>query len=123
MAGMREPLGTYESSGIVKVGPFLSSIDGKTILTTLVITQADVTLSKNNEDFAQKDDVNVAVSMANGWYNIPLNENDIDTDGQLLMYIKVPDALPVWRKFQVALVVEPPLVPIIMGGNLINNQE
>ena len=105
MAGMREPLGTYESSGIVKVGPFLSSIDGKTILTTLVITQADVTLSKNNEDYAQKNEASVAVHDANGWYDVALDGTDLSPgySGQLLIAVSVEGALPVWRKFSVSV--------------------
>jgi len=120
MAGMREPLGQYESSGTVKIGPFLSSTDGKTPLIDLDITQSDVQLSKNNGGFNQKDDTDSAVHDKNGWYDIPLNENDISDDGILLIAVELENTLPVWRKFAVS-VQEPEEEMNLFTNNLMND--
>jgi len=101
MAGMTEPLGVVESSGTVKIGPFLDSNDGKTPLTSLTIVQADVQLSKNNGPLTQKDDSGSATHDKNGWYDVPLNETDISDTGKLLIAVELSAALPVWRKFDV----------------------
>jgi len=106
MAGMTEPLGVSESSGTVKIGPFLDSDDGKTPLTGLTIIQADVQLSKNNGAFTQKDDSGSATHDKNGWYDVPLNANDISTTGKLVIAVELSAALPVWRKFDVEVTAE-----------------
>ncbi len=103
MAAMREPLGTYEQSGTVKLGPFLSEADGKTPITDLTINQANVQLSKNSAAFAQKNDASAAVHDNNGWYDIALNETDLDAIGFLVVAVDMGTALPVWRKFSVEL--------------------
>jgi len=108
MAGFKEPI-PFASVGTVKIGPFISDVDGKTPVIDLVIAQADVRLSKNNQDFAQKDDTGSAVHDENGWYDIPLNANDTTlvkpgmgaTNGHILISIIKSGALPVWRKFVV----------------------
>ena len=101
MAGFKEPI-PFASVGTVKIGPFISDVDGKTPVIDLVIVQADVRLSKNNQDFAQKDDTGSAVHDENGWYDIPLNANDTTIDnGHILISIIKSGALPVWRKFVV----------------------
>ena len=102
MAGMTEPLGS-DSTGTVKIGPFLSSNDGKTPLTSLTITQSDVQLSKNNSPFAQKDQTGNAVHDVNGWYDIPLNSNDVSETGKLIVAVDMAAALPVWQRFDVQI--------------------
>lgn len=102
MAGMTEPLGS-DSTGTVKIGPFLSSDDGKTPLTGLSITQSDIKLSKNNSAFAQKDQTDNAVHDTVGWYDVPLNSNDVSETGKLLVMVDMPTALPVWQKFDVTI--------------------
>jgi len=103
MAGMTEPLGSVETSGSVKIGPFLSSNDGKTPLTGLTITQADIQLSKNNGAFAQKNESSSATHDTDGWYDVELNGTDISNTGRLVVMVDVPTALPVWQKFEVTL--------------------
>ena len=89
------------SAGTVKMGPFLDDTDGKTVEDSLTITQSDVLLSKNDGNFAQKNDTNSATHDENGWYDVTLNATDTDTQGNLLVYIHVTGALPVWRMFEV----------------------
>lgn len=89
------------NSAIVKMGPFLDDTDGKTAEEALTIAQADVRLSKNDGDFAQKSDVASAVHDEKGWYNVSLNAGDTDAQGILLVAIHVAGALPVWRMFEV----------------------
>ena len=104
MAGMREPLGQYSPVvGEIKMGPFISEVDGKTPLTGLALSQSDVRLSKNNGAFAQKNDTNSSTEDADGMYDITLNSNDLQSadNGHLIVAIHVPGALPLWRKFKV----------------------
>ena len=106
MAGMREPLGIYETSGEIKMGPFLDETDGITPLTSLTINQADVKLSKNNGAYTQKSDVSAAVHDENGWYDVTLGSSDTNTNigGFLKILIHVTGALPVKRKLKVAYI-------------------
>jgi len=101
IVGMREPLDQYQSSGFVKLGPFLSDTDGKTVLDSLTIVQADVKLSKNNSTFTQKSDATTCAHNENGWYNVYLNSTDINTAGYIDILIDMDGALPVKRKFKV----------------------
>jgi len=91
-----EPLG---AAGYVKMGPFISETDGKTLLTDLTINQLDVRISKNNGVFAQKSSGDGTVHDSNGMYNVVLGTADL-IDGHIIIAIKVAGALPVWRKFQ-----------------------
>ena len=102
MAALQEPL---NGAGLVKIGPFLSVTDGKTPMMGLTINQADVRLSKNNEDYAQKNEASVAVHDANGWYDVALDGTDLSPGyaGHLLIAVNVVGALPVWRKFAVSV--------------------
>ena len=99
MAGLREPLG---EAGTVKMGPFVSDADAKTPLTNLSIVQSDVKISKNNGPFAQKSDATTATHDENGWYDIPVNGDDIASGGSMVISIAKSGALPVWRKFSVS---------------------
>jgi len=100
MAGLREPLG---EAGTVKMGPFVSDADAKTPLTNLSIVQSDVKISKNNGPFAQKSDATTATHDENGWYDIPVNGDDIlSNGGSIVISIAKSGALPVWRKFSVS---------------------
>lgn len=85
----------------VKLGPFLDDTDGKTAETGLTISQADVRLSKNGGDFAQKNDANSATHDENGFYDISLNTTDTNTLGRLLVAVSKSGALPVWMEYMV----------------------
>ena len=97
---MREPLGQYQTSGEVKIGPFISDVDGITPLTSLTINRADVKLSKNNGVFTPKNDPSSAVHDENGWYDITLNATDVNTVGFLDVLIDLDGAFPVRRKYE-----------------------
>lgn len=86
----------------IKVGPFLDDTDGKTPETALTITQADVRLSKNGGNFAQKNSATSATHDENGWYDVALSTTDTNTLGSLVLAINEAGALPVWVEFQVA---------------------
>ena len=85
----------------VKMGPFLSEDDGKTVLDSLSMVQADVRLSKNDGDFALKTDTGAPTHDENGWYDVPIDATDTDTQGNLLIAIHATGALPVWRMVEV----------------------
>lgn len=85
----------------IKLGPFVDSTDGNTDETALTISQADVRLSKNGGDFAQKSDTTAATHDELGYYDVPLNTIDTNTLGSLLVAVHETGALPVWQNFMV----------------------
>jgi len=85
----------------VKIGPFLDDTDGKTAETGLTIAQADVRLSKNGGDIAQKNDATSCTHDELGIYNCPLNATDTDTLGRLQLWVHKSGALPVWHEYMV----------------------
>lgn len=84
-----------------KMGPFVDDTDGSTEETGLAIVQADVHLSKNGGDFAQKNDATAGVHDEKGYYLITFNATDINTLGSLRVTIHKTGALPVWKDFMV----------------------
>lgn len=89
------------TSPVIKLGPFLDEEDGKTAETSLTITQADVRLSKNGGNMAQKSQTSSAVHDEIGFYNVSLNTTDTATLGRLLVAVHESGALPVWKEFMV----------------------
>ena len=89
------------TAATVKLGPFIDDTDGKTAETALSIAQADVRLSKNGGDFAQKNSTTSATHDENGYYDIPLNATDTGTLGRLRVAVSKSGALPVWQDFLV----------------------
>lgn len=85
----------------VKLGPFLDDTDGKTAETALTISQADVRLSKNGGDYAQKNDATACTHDELGEYDCPLNTTDTDTLGRLRLMVQESGALPVWHDYMV----------------------
>jgi hypothetical protein len=85
----------------IKIGPFLDDTDGKTAETGLTIAQADVRLSKNGGDFAQKTEATSCTHDELGYYDCPLDETDTDTVGRLQLVVSKSGALPVWHEFMV----------------------
>ena len=85
----------------VLIGPFVDETDGKTAETGLTISQADVRLSKNGQNIAQKADTNAAVHDELGYHNCPLGTGDTDTIGTLILAVHESGALPVRHEFQV----------------------
>jgi len=85
----------------IKFGPFLDEDDGKTAETGLAISQADVRLSKNGGDFAQKNESSAATHDELGIYDVDLDTTDTGTLGRLFVAVHEGGALPVWREFMV----------------------
>jgi hypothetical protein len=85
----------------VLIGPFIDEDDGKTAETGLTITQADVRLSKNGQNIAQKNDTNAAVHDELGYHNCPLDATDTNTEGMLTLAVHESGALPVRHEFMV----------------------
>ncbi len=85
----------------VKLGPFVDSTDGVSAETGLTITQADVRLSKNGGDMAQKNDTTSCTHDELGYYDCPLSTTDTGTLGRLRVMVSESGALPVWQDFMV----------------------
>ena len=79
------------------LGPFLDETDGKTAETALTITQAEVRLSKNGGNMAQKGNATSCVHDELGYYTCPLSTVDTGTLGILKVMIHESGALPVWE--------------------------
>ncbi len=85
----------------VKIGPFIDDTDGKTAETALTITQADVRLSKNGGDIAQKNESSDCTHDELGIYNCSLDATDTNTLGRLQLWVHKSGALPVWHEFMI----------------------
>lgn len=85
----------------VLIGPFVDSTDGNTDETGLTITQADVRLSKNGQNMAQKNDANACTHDELGYYNCPLDATDTNTEGQLDIIVHESGALSVLMRCEV----------------------
>jgi len=85
----------------LKIGPFLDVDDGDTEMDSLTISQADVRLSKNGGNFAQKSDGDSCTHDELGFYNCAINTTDTNTVGRLLVAVHVATALSVWHEFMV----------------------
>jgi hypothetical protein len=85
----------------LQVGPFVDNGDAYTFETGLTIAQADVMLSKNGNDAAQKHDATISPYKSNGNYLITFDTTDTATIGELRVDIYKAGALPVWDFFWV----------------------
>jgi len=85
----------------IKIGPFIDDTDGKTAETALTISQADVRLSKNGGDMAQKNEATTCTHDEIGYYDCPLNTTDTGTLGVLQLMVHESGALPVFHEFMV----------------------
>lgn len=86
---------------VVKLGPFVDSGDGATAETSLTITQAEVRLSKNGGNIAQKHDDTALAHDELGLYDCELDATDTDTLGILRVDVQESGALPVWAEYMV----------------------
>jgi hypothetical protein len=89
------------TAATVKIGPFVDEDDGKTAETGLTISQADVRLSKNGGNMAQKNDSDAATHDEIGIYDCPLDTTDTNTLGRLELFVHESGALPVWHEYMV----------------------
>lgn len=87
----------------IMLGPFVDEDDGKTAEVGLTITQADVRLSKNGANMAQKTDANAAVHDEIGIYSCQLDATDTGTLGILDVMVHESGALPVHQSYQVVV--------------------
>ena len=85
----------------VKIGPFVDDTDGKTAETGLTLSQADIRLSKNGGDIAQKNEANAATHDELGYYDCALDTTDTGTLGRLSLMVHESGALPVWHHYMV----------------------
>lgn len=85
----------------VQVGPFVDSTDGNTAETGLTITQAEVRLSKNGGNLAQKNEATSLVHDELGYYDCNLDATDTNTLGRLQLMIHESGALPVYHEYMV----------------------
>tara|TARA_R100001594_G_scaffold68059_1_gene102369 strand:- start:12940 stop:13878 length:939 start_codon:yes stop_codon:yes gene_type:complete len=84
-----------------RFGPFLDDSDGKTAETGLTISQADIRLSKNGGNFAQKNESSASSHDEIGYYIVVLDTTDTNTCGELLVACHESGALPVFKTFYV----------------------
>jgi hypothetical protein len=85
----------------IHIGPFVDDTDGKTAKTALTISQADVRLSKNGGDMAQKNDATSCTHDELGYYTCPLDTTDTNTLGHLKLMVHESGALPVFMDMMV----------------------
>ena len=85
----------------VLIGPFIDDTDGKTAETGLTLAQADVRLSKNAGNMAQKTEATSCTHDELGYYTCPLDATDTGTLGKLKLIVHQAGSLPVWHEFTV----------------------
>ena len=85
----------------VKIGPFIDDTDGKTAEVALTLSQADIRLSKNGANIAQKTEANDATTDELGYYDCPLDATDTGTLGILQLFVHEAGALPVFHEYMV----------------------
>jgi hypothetical protein len=89
------------TAATVKIGPFLDNGDGYTAETGLTISQADVRLSKNGGNMAQKNSSTACTHDELGYYDCPLSTTDTNTLGRLQLMVAESGALPVFHDYTV----------------------
>jgi hypothetical protein len=104
----------------IKAGPFVDDADGTTLQTGLTITQAEVRLSKNGGDIAQKNQSSSATHDELGIYDVSLNAIDTNTAGTLEVYIYDAGSLIWWDEYEVAA-AEPGKLYVSKSGSDSNN--
>lgn len=87
----------------LKIGPFIDDTDGKTAETGLTIAQADVRLSKNGGNIAQKTEATTCTHDELGIYGCLIDATDTAALGRLQLWVHESGALPVWHEFLVVI--------------------
>ena len=85
----------------VLIGPFVDETDGYSDEGGLTISQADVRLSKNGANMAQKNDATACTHDELGMYTCPLDTTDTDTLGILQLIVHESGARTVAMWFMV----------------------
>jgi hypothetical protein len=89
------------TAATLKIGPFIDDTDGKTAETALTIAQADIRLSKNGGNIAQKTEATSCTHDELGIYGCPIDVTDTATLGRLQLWVHESGALPVWHEYTV----------------------
>lgn len=85
----------------IHIGPFVDDTDGKTAETALTLSQADIRLSKNGGDIAQKNEASACTHDELGYYTCALDTTDTNTLGHLKLMVHESGALPVFMDMMV----------------------
>lgn len=85
----------------VLIGPFVDDSDGNTVEDSLTLSQADIRLSKNGGNMAQKNDSSGCTHDELGYYSCPLDATDSGTLGLLKLIVHESGALPVTHTYLV----------------------
>ena len=102
------------TAATIPLGPFVDETDCVTAEDGLTISQADVRLSKNGGDFAQKNGAAALVHDENGWYPCGFDTTDTGTVGRLRIAVYESGALPVWHD---CMVVPANIYASLVGGS------
>jgi len=89
------------ATAVLKLGPFLDSTDGNTVEAGITIVQADIRLSKNGGDFAQKNNASASAYDEAGFYNSTVSVVDTGTLGSLKVAVHRTGSLAVWHDYAV----------------------
>lgn len=89
------------TAATVKIGPFVDATDGFTPETALTVSQADVKLSKNGGNIAQKGDATACTHDELGMYDCSLSTTDTGTLGRLQLVVYESGARPIYHEFAV----------------------
>jgi hypothetical protein len=90
-----------DTAATLKLGAFLDSTDGNTAETGLTISQADVRLSKNGGNMAQKNESTACTHDELGFYDCPIDATDTNTEGRLDVIVHESGALQVHQTYHV----------------------
>lgn len=90
-----------DTAATLQIGPFLDSTDGNTEEGALTISQADVRLSKNGGNFAQKNEATSCTYDEVGYYSCPIDGTDTDTEGRLKVVVHEAGSLLVVQEYMV----------------------
>jgi hypothetical protein len=88
------------ASQIVELGPFQSSSDSFTQVSTLTIANTDIKINKHNSNSQVSKNSGGATNISNGWYYTTLDATDTNTVGRIKISIDTASASticqPVW---------------------------
>ena len=88
------------TAATVNIGPFLDSSD-LSAETGLTLTQANVRLSKNGGDMAQKNNAATCNHDESGYYSCSLSATDTNTLGSLKLMVSPAGVMPVFHEYMI----------------------
>jgi len=90
------PLLLVNAPATLALGAFVDSTDGLTVQNSLIITAANITISKNDGTFTTTTGTAPAAPLGRGHYAVTLPAADLNTLGTLRLSIELSGSLPVW---------------------------